>query len=96
MIKNWKAGLASLVLSVSMFGAGAAFTSVAQAQTPGYNQYGSNHNLLWVRSRLEGLIDQLQRDRHDYDGHRVAAIADLQQARAQLDQGLQYDHGQRR
>ncbi len=34
MIKNWKAGLASLVLSVSMFGAGAAFTSVAQAQTP--------------------------------------------------------------
>jgi hypothetical protein len=44
-----------------------------------------------VRRRLETLIDQLQRDEHDYGGHRVAAIDAMQQARGQLDEALEYD-----
>ena len=98
MIKNWKALIASLVLSVAMFGAGAAFTPVAHAQAidAARGEYGSARNLLWARTRLEGLIDQLQRDQRDYGGHRVAAIANMQQARAQLDQAIEYDRGHRR
>jgi len=98
MIKNWKALIASLVLSVAMFGAGAAFTPGAHAQAIGAvrGEYGSARNLQWARTRLEGLIDQLQRDKRDYGGHRVAAIANMQQARAQLDQAIEYDRGHRR
>jgi len=93
MIKNWKAALAAVMLSVSMFGAGAAYTSQANAQAMPVlrGERGSARNLIWVRHRLEALIDQMQRDRHDYGGHRVAAIADLQQARAQLDEAIEYD-----
>jgi hypothetical protein len=98
MIKNWKAALASLVLSISMFGAGAAFTSSAHAQNvPALRgEYRSAQNLLFVRRRLEALIDQLQQDQRDYDGHRVAAVADMQQARAQLDQAIRYDRSHSR
>ncbi len=52
---------------------------------------GSDRNLRTEIRRLEGVIDMLQRDQHDYGGHRVAAIADLQRAREQLEAGLQYD-----
>lgn len=97
MIKNWKALIASLVLSLSMFGAGAVFTSAANAQiAPALRgEYGSARNLIGVRRRLEVLIDQLQRDQRDYGGHRVSAVADMQQARAQLDEAIEYDrsHG---
>lgn len=47
-------------------------------------QLGSNQNLLGVRRWVDGMIGQLQRDERDYGGHRVAAIGDMQQARAQL------------
>lgn len=47
-------------------------------------QPASNRNLLIVRRRLEAMIDQLQRDQHDYDGHRVAAIGAMQTARNEL------------
>jgi hypothetical protein len=97
MVKNWKALIASLLLSLTMFGAGAAFTSAAHAQAAGVirGEYGSARNLLRARTRLETLIDQLQRDQRDYGGHRVAAIANMQQARAQLDEAIEYDrsHG---
>lgn len=43
-----------------------------------------------VRRSLETMIDQLQRDQHDYDGHRVRAIADMQAARSQLDAALAF------
>jgi hypothetical protein len=93
MVKNWKAALAAVILSLSMFGAGAAFTAGAQAQTIAAlrGERGSAYNLLYVRRRLEALIDQLQRDRHDYGGHRIAAVGDMQQARAQLDAAIDYD-----
>ena len=92
MIRNWKAGLSAAILSVSMFGAGAAFTSSAHAQmTPvPYSsgglrtERGSQLNVRHVRQKLETLIDELQRDQRDYGGHRVQAIDMMQQARQQL------------
>lgn len=54
---------------------------------------GSDQNLRVEIRRLERVIDMLQRDQHDYGGHRVQAINLLQQARAQLAEGLQYDKG---
>ena len=87
MLKNWKAALATLIFAVTSFGAGAALTTSAQARS----EWGSSANIGAVRSRLDALVDQLQRDNHDYGGHRVAAIADMQQAQAQLTQALRYD-----
>lgn len=95
MRKNWKAALTTFVFAAGAFGAGAAFTASASAQTPGYALRGdraSDRSLRGVDSRLEQLIDQLSRDDRDYDGHRVAAISDMQQARAQLDAALRYDN----
>jgi hypothetical protein len=98
MIKNWKAALAALVLSVPAFGAGAAFTAAAHAQTietyaAVRSDRGSDRSIRFVNARLEDLIEQLQRDRRDYGGHRVAAIENMEQARAQLVAALQDDRG---
>lgn len=57
------------------------------------NGRGSDQNLRADIRRLERVIDMLQRDQHDYGGHRVQAIQLLQQARAQLNEGLQFDRG---
>jgi len=51
----------------------------------------SARNLIAERRKLEGIIDSLQRDRHDYGGHRETAIDLLQRARAELDAAIQYD-----
>ncbi len=95
MIKNWKIAVTALILSLSMFGAGAAFTASAQAQNaPALRgEYGSARSIIRVKSRLEGLIDQLQRDQRDYGGHRVAAIAEMQRARGELQAAIDYDAG---
>lgn len=53
---------------------------------------GSDRNLLVVRRNVEHIIDRLQRDNHDYGGHRVAAIGLLQQAREMLTIALRYDN----
>lgn len=87
MLKNWKAALATLVLAAGSFGAGAAFTSGAQAR----GEWGSAASLYGVRTHLGSLIGQLDHDNQDYGGHRVAAISDMQRAEAQLTQALQYD-----
>jgi hypothetical protein len=47
-------------------------------------QGGSNRDVAYVRTWVENMIDQLQRDNHDYSGHRLAAISDMQRARYQL------------
>ncbi|MDQ2679442.1 MAG: hypothetical protein M3Y21_00235 [Candidatus Eremiobacteraeota bacterium] len=94
--------IAAALLSVAMFGAGAAFTSGAKAAIIVTNpvvalrgERGSAVNMLYVRRRVESLIDQLQRDRRDYGGHRLTAIADLQQARNEIIAAISYDstHG---
>lgn len=78
--------------------AGTTFATAASAQTiqpPSIAQIrgdqGSDRNLRVVRHRLEGMIDQLQRDQRDYGGHRVKAIADLQAARAEIVSALSAD-----
>lgn len=48
------------------------------------NQPGSNRDVWRVRAWVERMIAQLERDQHDYDGHRVRAITDMQSARTQL------------
>jgi predicted phage tail protein len=100
MLKNWKTALAAAALSTSMFAAGAVYTTGAHAQTVaptmrptwmrGENR--SNYNIRRERRRLENVIDHLQHDQRDYGGHRVSAINLLVQARAQLDQAIQYDN----
>ncbi|MBV8600909.1 MAG: hypothetical protein JO359_05010 [Candidatus Eremiobacteraeota bacterium] len=95
---------AALGLAAFFVGGSVATTSVAQAQTapivtpvPAWmrGERGSARNLIYVRRRLEAMIDQLQHDQHDYGGYRVQAITSLQQARAQIVEALQYDttHG---
>ena len=65
-------------------------TSISQAMAAvGPRQ--SDSNLRWARYRVEENIDMLQRDRHDYNGYRVRAIADMQAARTQILLGLGYD-----
>ncbi len=101
---NLKLILASGVLATAMIaGAASAQTTPASSapqqvaqiyQTP--NPYrrgerGGARNIYQVRIRLERLLDQLQRDPHDYGGHRVAAIQLMQQARQQLLLAEQWD-----
>jgi len=94
-----------IVLSAAL--AGTALSTVASAQQqPQYNptmqqqqhlrgNRGSDQNLRREYRKLEQVIDGLQRDQRDYGGHRVQAIQDLQQARQQLEDALEYDrtHG---
>ena len=47
-------------------------------------QFASNENIEYVRRYVDGAIDMLQKDHHDYNGYRVKAIAQLQAAREQL------------
>lgn len=81
--------------------AGTAVGSVAAAQSLPLNapaalhlrsDRGSDASLRTSRRRLETIIDQLQRDRRDYDGHRVKAIEDLQMARGEIDAALRWDN----
>lgn len=66
----------------------------APGLTPGpyrRGQYRSDRNLRVIFRHVERIIDMLQRDQHDYCGHRVRAIGYLQQAREELRAGLQCD-----
>ena len=86
--------VAALAAALAAGVAGTVAIDHGQAQAQGMRgDVGSDRNLRTERRRLEGVIDALQRDQHDYGGHRVRAIADLQQARAELDAALQYDRG---
>ena len=99
MTKNWKSGITTAILSLSLIGAGAALTPAVQAQTTypmpqstaPRGEWGSNHSISRVRYRLERVIDNLQRDQHDYGGHRVKALELLQQARQELLAAEQYE-----
>lgn len=69
----------------------AATTSTPSTQPPDRGELGSARNIRRVRGALERLIDELQRDQHDFGGYRVKAIAAMQQARGELDQALSWD-----
>jgi hypothetical protein len=68
-----------------------AATTTPPTQPPTRGELGSARNIKHVRAALERLIDQLQQDQHDFGGYRVKAVAAMQQARADLDQALQWD-----
>lgn len=55
----------------------------------------SNRNVWHVDAWLRTLAGQLSSDRRDYGGHRVAALRDIEAARAQLGQAEAYarQHG---
>lgn len=79
------AATALLVAALSTsFAATASAQVVAPVPFQGRGDCSSNHNLAHVHRRLDGAIDRLQHDRHDYGGHREGAIDDLQRARADL------------
>jgi hypothetical protein len=63
----------------------------ASAQTYTRGEDGSARNIAQVRRALEGLIDQLQHDRHDFGGYRIRAIENMRRARADLMAALQWD-----
>jgi Spy/CpxP family protein refolding chaperone len=44
----------------------------------------SNRNITRIRVKLERVIDELQHDQRDYDGHREKALDLLQRARTEL------------
>ena len=66
-------------------------TTTPPTQQKPRGEVGSAKNMKKVRYMLERAIDELQHDRHDYGGYRVKAIAALQQARADIEQALQWD-----
>ena len=82
------AGIACAAV-VSTHTAPVSAQTIAQVRPDG----ASDRNLRGVRHRLEGLIDQLQHDQSDYGGHRLKALADLQQARAEIVAALGDDRG---
>jgi len=51
----------------------------------------SNSNLRFVNEHVNTAISNLQSDRNDYGGHRVAAISDLQTASSDIAQALAFD-----
>ena len=65
--------------------------ALAQEQSALRGQCASDVNLNQVRRDVEHIIDMLQRDNTDYGGHRVDAIARLQQGRQQLVDAIQWD-----
>ena len=77
----------SLALIATLGLTGVASAQVAPQNPPSVTQpkhmrgeKGSNHNLKRVSRALERQIDNLEKDQHDYAGHRVAAINALKQA----------------
>ena len=93
---NIKALLAviGIVAGLSTGIAGAQVVGTPAPFAPGHHlrgERGSARNLLSERRRIEGVIDQLQRDQHDFGGYREKAIDDLQKARADIQAAIDYD-----
>jgi len=71
-------------LAVMLGTTGAAF---AWERGPG----ASDQNLRYSRAYVEKAVDMLSHDQEDYGGHRVAAMNDVNAARADLTAALRYD-----
>ncbi|MBC5800774.1 MAG: hypothetical protein GIX03_05495 [Candidatus Eremiobacteraeota bacterium] len=75
-------------VAASLAGAGLAFAQVP-TQAPMQPMQGrSNQSIREAYGRVAELIDELGLDEHDYKGHRVAAIAQLNTAKSQLLEAL--------
>ncbi len=87
-----RAAAIGMALAIAVPFAGAMAPIVAGAQgAPLRAECASDRNLWSVHGHLDVAIDRLSHDRHDYHGHRVNAIGDLQQARADLVAAEAYD-----
>jgi hypothetical protein len=94
--KDFLATAAGLAATIAATGAAFGQTQMTPPVHPqNRGEIASARNLRRVRDALDKLIDQLQRDQHDFGGYRVRAIADMRRARQALDQALQWDatHG---
>jgi len=80
---NFKAA----ILSVAALAVLIASTGRASADT----SMTSDQNLRYTRAYIERSLDMLSHDQSDYGGHRVAAIGDLNTAKADLTSALQFD-----
>jgi hypothetical protein len=94
--KDFLAAAAGLAATLATAQAALAQTptpspSPRQTTPPMRNEISSARNIKQVRMMLEKMVDQLQRDQHDYGGWRVKAIEAIRQARYDLDQALQWD-----
>ena len=94
------AGAIGAALSAAGVASGASFPFPATNASPGPSaspnfrrrgEHGSLSDLEHANRMVERIIDRLQRDQTDFGGHRVAAIEDLQRARADIEAAIQYD-----
>jgi hypothetical protein len=76
--------LVLVVFAIAVSMSGWTSTVPASARSTGAAQCALAANLTHVRHRIEGAIDQLQADTHYYEGHRLAAIDALSDARLEL------------
>jgi hypothetical protein len=78
--------------AVGGLGAAALGTVTSAAEPPPDARLDamSNRNISFMMTILQATIDDLNQDQHDYGGHRAQAVQLLQQAKAQLEQGLDY------
>jgi len=67
------------------------FYRPAEATVTERGERSSDANLAAVRRNIEGVMDVLQRDNHDYGGHRVTALRLLDEGRDQLNAALAWD-----
>lgn len=100
---KFKAFIAAGALAASLAAVGGAQAQTASSPNtinaprqilPGQRvrgERGSARNIRFELRHLEKAIDALQKDRHDFGGHREAAIDLLQRARGELNAALQYD-----
>ncbi|HEY7994392.1 MAG TPA: hypothetical protein VID24_09285 [Candidatus Eremiobacteraceae bacterium] len=79
--------LKAAIVSVVALSTLLAWTSRASADST----MTSDQNLRYTRAYIERSLDMLSHDQSDYGGHRVAAIGDLNTAKADLTSALQFD-----
>ena len=95
-------GAATAVIATGLAAAAAPPVPVPPTMAPrpypapsGYhnlrNQQHSDRNIARTRKHLEHVIDELQQDQRDYDGHREKALDLLQRARTELLAAEEYD-----
>ena len=68
----------------------AALSSPAKASNDPRLDAMSNRNMAYMMNIIQATIDDLNQDQHDYGGHRAQAVTLLQQAKAQLEAGLDF------
>lgn len=85
--------LVSLVLPVRSYSqtAPAVPPAVTQQKNPNAQRHERHPHIKAAIRRLERVKDQLQKDPHDFGGHRVQAIEHINQAIQELQAALQAD-----